>query len=635
MLQVIRDRAQGLVVYAIVGLIIVTFALWGINEYFQGDRGVQVATVNGENISQFEYQLALSQERGRMQQLFGGNFDPAMFEGQMKQAALDQAIQKRLLVDEALANGLRVSDDVLAQTIRSFDWLQEDGRFSKALYEQQLRAQGLSPSGFENQVRQQMLIGQLADGIMATSFATEKERADRQRLEGQTRSFGYFTIPLEDFTKDLEISDEEARAFYEENKDRYQTPERVSIEYLELSAQALASEIKVDDEELKAYYDAQKSRFTQSEERRASHILIEAPADASSEVEAKAKAEAQKLHERLAGGASFEELAKKHSDDPGSASQGGDLGFFGKGIMDPAFEDTAFSLEEGGTSEPVRSAFGYHIIKVTGVRGGETKSFAEVKDELAAELRKSEAEKLYFDRAETLANMTFEHPDSLQAAAEELGLQVKSTPLFTRSGGPGIAGNRQVVEVAFGAEVLQDGLNSRTIEIGDNHSVVVRVKEHHVAAARPFEQVRQAVVNELKNRKARDMIRDKGEALVAEVKQGKDPQALAKANKYTWKPQTAIKRDAPGVPADLVREAFRMPAPVDGVSTTDGFALSGGDYVVVQLTEVKDADPANMAEPEQETVNRQLAGAHGAAEFQSLMESLEAKAEIKRFPNNL
>ncbi len=635
MLQVIRDRAQGVVIWTVVGLIIATFALWGVSSYFRGDKGIKVATVDGKDVSTNEYRIAYQQERNRLQQMLGANFDPDMFEAQLKQSALERVIDNRVLIQNGVASGLRISDAQLAGQIQALAPFQTDGQFSKALYEQQLRTQGESPTGFERRVRNALLADQLILGVTASEFATKKELEELYRLQEQKRTIGYFTIPLEDFKKDVKVSDDEIKDFYEKNQDRYQTPELVSVEYVELSAKALAKQITVDEAEVKKYFESQKHRFVVPEERRASHILIQVAQEAGDDVVEKARKKAQDLYDRIKKGEAFDKLAKKNSDDPGSAEQGGDLGFFARGIMDESFEKAAFQLKVGEVGEPVRSRFGFHIIKLTDIHAEQQKPYEKVHAELETQLRQQKAEAAYFEKAETLANLAYEHPESLQSVSEELGLKVKTSAPFTRSGGPGVASNAKVAQAAFSKEVLEDRFNSEPIETAANESVVLRLKEHKPAATRPLEQVKSAIENELANRKARDKAQEKGQALVAEITNGKDETEVAKTFKYKWQKVDGIKRDDTKSNTEVVHHAFAMKLAAEGKKAVDGFALGSGDYVVVRLFDVKDGDPAGMDEAKKESLEKNLASGGGAAQFQSLLTGLKDNAKIERFPNNL
>ncbi|MDH5377680.1 MAG: SurA N-terminal domain-containing protein, partial [Gammaproteobacteria bacterium] len=419
MLQSIRDRAQGVFVWLVIGAIVISFALFGISNYFSGGVDqTKVATVNGEDISVNDYRLAFVEEQSRMRQMFGEGFDIDQFEDQIKKSALQRSIERTVLSISATDSGMFVSDQQLAGRVHEIPNFQQDGKFSKSLYEQTLRQNSQSVAGFEHRLRRDLILQQFALGLSSSAFATNNDIKNTYLLEQQERQIGYMTVAANSFTKDINIDDAAVKDYYDKNQGQYQTQEQVSVSYLELNVNDLTGGIEVSDDEVEEYFEEQQERFMTGEERKARHILISVD-DKTSDADAKKKI--NDLHAKIQSGESFEELAKKHSQDPGSAEQGGDLGFFGKGIMDKVFEDTAFALNKGEISKPIRSEFGYHIIKLEEIKAGKGKNLGDVRDELLKELKRSKAERVYAEKAEKLVNLTYENPESLEPAADELG----------------------------------------------------------------------------------------------------------------------------------------------------------------------------------------------------------------------
>lgn len=525
MLQVIRDRAQGIIAWVIVILIIIPFALWGINQYTGDGKEIPVAEVNDASISKDQLQTALQQQRQRLEQMLGQNFRPEMFsEAAMKPAMVDQLVERELMLQGARDAGLRVADSGMAALIRSISAFQVDGKFSQDAYERALRAQGMSASYFESQLRRDLLVEQLRAGLEKSAFATPSELDRYLRLQNQTRDFGYLLFPVGAFAGQVQISDDEVKRFYDEKKANFTQPEMVRIAYVELSADALAASAQVSEEQLRAYYDSHQDEFAEPESRRASHILISVAAGSSPDVEQAAQKKAEDVLKRLQGGESFATVAKQMSEDPGSAKQGGDLGFFERGVMDKAFEEKVFSLKKGELSEPVRSAFGYHIIRLEEVRGGGTKPLEEVRGQIRTKI----GEDSFYDVAEKLNELTYQHPDTLQNAADELKLPVQHSDYFARSGGRGVAANPKVPQAAFSEDVLEQGNNSDTIEVGPNHLVVLRVEDRRPEAQRPVDEVRGQIVDELRREKARANARAAADKAMEALKAGTDPATLAK-----------------------------------------------------------------------------------------------------------
>ncbi len=628
MLQYIRERAQGVVAWIIVGAIILTFALFGINQYFSGGGDTSVAKVDGAEISQGQLQSATQQQRQRLEQMFGGKL-PAMFSDDMiRSQVLQQLIEQEVLVQAARSNGMRIGDAALAQTILEIDAFQEDGKFSNTRYQQLLRAQGMLPGTFEQRVRRDLLAAHFTGGITDTAFVTVNEVDEYMRLQHQQRSIAYLTVNTSKFMDDVTVSDEEVLIYYEQHAREHMEPERVKVDYLELNTKDIVDTIKVSEAETRERYEAQKINYTTPEQRKASHILVKVPSNSTDEAIAKAKQKAEALLVRIRKGEDFASLAKTESDDPGSALQGGDLGFFGKGVMDPAFEEAAFALEKGEVSELVRSSFGFHIIKVEEISGGTVKPFDEVKSGIMEEIQTERAQQQYYDMAEQLANLTYEHPESLATAAEQLALPIKTSPFFTRDGGPGIAAEPKVVTAAFGDEVLARGNNSETIEMGGNHMVVLHLNAHEPEAQRPLEEVRGSIVSTLKRDKARAQALELAIAVEERVRSGENPAELANALGIKWNDKQDITRDVTDIDHTIVTEAFRMAKPEDGTQEVNRVALSSGDQAVVILYSIEDGKPAEASDKERQEAVTKLQQAGSNAGLASVVATIRSAMDI-------
>jgi peptidyl-prolyl cis-trans isomerase D len=628
MLEFIRNRAQGFFAWLIVGGIIITFALFGINQYLSGGGDTSVAKVNGEGISQARLEQAYYQQRQRLEQMFGGKL-PAMFSEKMiKQQVLSQLVAQEVMVQAAWDNGMRVSDAQLASIIRSIDAFKEDGKFSRSKYEQLLRNQGMTPGVFESRVRRDILSSQFESGYRDTAFVTKAETDNLLRLQKQQRTVGYLQVAIAPFIKAAEVSDEEVQDYYKNNQQRFMQPEQVKVDYLDLNVSDLMKNIEVKDETMRARYESQKINYTTPEERKASHILIRVKKDAPKEKDEAAKKKAEELLARIRNGEDFAELAKQESEDPGSAGKGGDLGFFGKGAMVPAFEDAAFSLKKGEVSDLVRSPFGYHIIKLTDIRGGEVQPFDKVKDKIRKEIQTERADQRFYDMADQLANLTYEHPESLQAASEELGLPVKTTDYFTRRGGTGIAGNPKVAEAAFSDEVLKRDNNSETIELGRNHLLVLRINDHQPEHLRPLEEVKDSIVSSIKNDKALEEAKKLASSLQEKVQNGESPESLATTDWTTWNEPKSVTRDDKSINGTIASTAFTMPAPADGGISSDTASLRSGDQAVVVLYQVTDGDPAKATEDERKKARDQLLSAKANAASDAVMAGIRGRMDI-------
>ncbi len=629
MLSFIRDRAQGWIAWVIVGLLIIPFALWGVNEYVGNSDKLVAATVNGTDIGQREFQQAFYDQRGRMQQMLGGQYDAQLFDPQIKQRVINELVDRELLLQNADDMGFRVSDQTVVAAIQSIDAFREGGAFSVSLYQQQLQTQGQSPTAFERYVKRIMTAGQLPDGLASSAFVTDAELDAVIRLEQQQRDLQYFVLNTSQFQDESLADDAAINSYYEQHTDRFLTAEKVRVEYVELSVAALKSDEEPSEEELHEFYDTNQSQFSVEAERQASHILIqlEEGADETAITEAREKAEG--LVARLNAGESFEKLAKENSDDPGSAEIGGDLGYFGRGLMEPDFEEVAFSLKLDEVSEPVLTSFGYHIIKVTGIREKEVKPFADVRDEILAQFQNDAAERQYFELAEQLTNQAYEVPDSLSETADELGLELKQSPFFERRGGTDVFANPRVVAAAYSDDVLSQGFNSEPIEVGENHVLVLRLLEHQKADRRPLSEIKSQVRQSLIQEKAREAAKAAGEKALQQLEAGESAETVSKALSVDWKGAGAVTRETKDHDAQIIKQAFRLTRPSSPDSPRySGVVLNSGDYAVIRLNKVVDGDPAAMDVAERETLKRRLAGEQGANAQLHLISRLKADAKV-------
>lgn len=630
MLQTIRDRASGLIAWIIVILIVIPFVLWGINDYFDGSTKPYAAKVNDTDISVQEFQQAYQQQRQRLQDMLGGALNSSLVnETAMKREVLQQLVENELLLQAAVGAGLRIGNQQLAAEIQSIEAFQKDGVFSGEQYRAQLRRAGAVPADFEAQQRRSMLMQQFYTGIANTAVVSAQDLDRMLRIQDQQREIGYLVLPVSAFIKDVNVSDQDVAQYYEANKGRLTHPEQVRIDYVELSAEAIANRIQPEEQDLRKLYDEQSGAFTTEEQRRASHILVQVPEGADEKIGAAAREKAEKLLQRVRSGESFENLAKELSDDTVSAKEGGDLGFFGKGVMVPEFEQAAFAMQKGEVSDLVKSPFGFHIIKLTDIKPGGKKSFEEARPELIKQLRDNKAEEEYYALVDRLTNLAYENPDSLEPAAQTLGLEIKESGWLTRAGDKeGITSNPQVVSSAFGEEVLSRGLNSELIEIGPKHVIVLRVKEHKPATPRTLEEVRPDIAAELRTRAAKEKVRELGEEMRAHAAEGANLEQLAAEHNVKVTRTGLVGRGEKNVAPAILQAAFKLQRPADGKSSYGTVALESGDYAVVAVTAVQDGDPAKVTEERRKSLIRMLAQMNGASEFAALINQLKSQAKI-------
>lgn len=636
MLDFIRQRAQSWFAWVIIILVIIPFTLWGIHQYFDGGGNVNVAAVGDQDISANEFQRAYEQQRNRIQTMLGKNFDPSLInEQQLKKNVLENLIEREVLVQGAHTAGLRVSGVRVGAEIRAIPNLQSNGQFDKELYGRLLRAQGLSTGAFEQMVSDDLIVQQLNRAIADTGFVTKAEVDALLRIQLQQRDIGYALVPMASYIGAVAVDAKAVEQFYKDNPDRFRTPEQVSVDYIELSVDNLAKGVQVTEDALKERYQEHAADYTAPEERRARHILIQVASDASPAQVDAAKKKAGELLARIRKGDSFADMAKQFSQDPGSAKDGGDLGYFGRGMMDKAFEQAAYTLKVGEVSEPVRSAFGFHIVKLEGIRGGERKPFESVRADLERDIKRQQAEDQFFSQAESLSNMAFEHADNLTAAAQALHLAVQTSGLFTRSNGTGIATNPKVRAAAFSDEVLTGGKNSEAVELTQDDVVVMRLKEHKSAAVRPIDEVRGEISQELRIEAAKKKAKELGETIVRRVKGGEDVTAIVAQFKLKWERPGFVSRQDNKVNPQVVDAAFHLERPAAAKPVIDGKALSSGDFAVYGLYAVKEGDSARAGQETSESLKNALAREHGQLALKGYTDGLKEKVKITRYPDKL
>ncbi|WP_095110449.1 SurA N-terminal domain-containing protein [Pseudomonas sp. Irchel 3E20] len=619
MLQNIRDNSQGWIAKTIIGIIVVLMAFTGIEAIFQATTNSQdAAKVNGDEISQNELSQAVDMQRRQLMQQLGKDFDASLLDEQMlRESALKGLIDRKLLLQGADKSKFAISEPALDQVILTMPEFQVDGAFNAERFDQVIRQLGYSRLQFRQMLAQEVLIGQVRAGLAGSAFVTDAQVLAFARLEKQTRDFASLNVKADPDA--VKLTDEEVKAYYDEHAKEFMTPDQVVIDYLELKKASFFDQVTVSDEQLQAQY--QKETANLAEQRRAAHILIEVN-DKLNEAQAKAKLE--EVQQRLAKGESFEALAKEFSQDPGSATNGGDLGYAAPGVYDPAFETALYALGKDQVSAPVRTDFGWHLIKLLGVEAPEVPSFASLKDKLTRELKAQQVEQRFVEATKQLEDSSFEASDLAQPA-QELKLTVHTSAPFGREGGDGVAASRTVVQAAFSPEVLDEGANSTAIELDPETVVVVRVKEHRKPEQLPLDAVSASIRAQLAKEHASAAAKTKAEELIASLRDGKTP-----LNGQDWKVVQAATRSQEGIDPTVLQALFRMPKPVSKDKPNfSSVTLADGSLVIVRLDGVNEA--AAPSEDEKAQIRRFLASRIGQQDFTAYRKQLENEADIKKF----
>jgi len=622
MLQAIRDKVTGWIAYGIIFLISVPFALWGVNSYLGGGEAQPVATVNGEEISLRDLDQAYANYRQRLSQLFGGSIPESLAsESILRGQVLGQLIEEISLRQYTQNQNYRIGDEELNRMIRNMDVFQRDGQFDTEIYQSQLRSLGYSPLGFEEELRRNNATEQLRGGILATAFEVPLLEKRFTSLNNQTRKIRSLTYRADKAA--IQPGADEIEQLYLSQTDRYRTSEEVRIDFIELSLDNIKQSIDVAEGDVYARYQENKASYTSTEIRDASHILITVSGDEDADP---ALARITSIRERILAGESFADLAREFSEDPGSASDGGNLGDIERGLMVQPFEAALFSMEVGRLSQPVKTSFGWHLIQLNSISGGETQSFKTVKSALQDEIRTELAEGQIYDLVENVANLVYEQSDSLQPAAEQIDLEIQTSDWFDRLSGTGIALEQKVRQMAFSAEVLRQGLNSEAIELDNDRVVFIRLNQLKPAEVRPLDQVRDLIRSEIITAKSREQSLTSGVSALVDLKAGKTLDDLAREWSASVSDYGFVERNQSGIDNAILGRAFSMPKPEQG-PVFEGLSVVNGNYAVIELSAVL----SNDGNTDRKALD-ELAETRGGAEYQAALKLLTNRADVVRTP---
>jgi peptidyl-prolyl cis-trans isomerase D len=622
MFDAVRNNKR--IVQVFLGLITLPFAFWGVDSYIRGTgAGSDLAKVGDTKISVQQFEQALRERQEQMRQAMGASFRPELMSSpEVRLGILNGLIDQRLLLLEASQRRLATNDGVLRGYIGAIPALQENGKFSISRYESVLRSQGMSELQFEARVRQDLTLKQLVDTVEGAAFVSSAQAEAMLRLQAEERQFSEVRIAAQPFLEKIKIEPATVQKFYDENKQRFEVQEQVKAEYVVLSLDALMPQVKVSEAEVKSWYEGHLDRYKLPEERRASHILILTNGEVSKE-KAKAKAD-EVLSEVQKAPGKFADLAKKYSQDPGSAQKGGDLGFFGRGMMVKPFEDAVFSLKDGEMSALVESDFGFHIIKVTGVRAEKQRPLDDVRAEIEGELKRQAATRQFAEAAESFNNMVYEQSDSLQPVIEKFKLKAQQSDWLPKQADPqalaalGPLGNEKVLAGLFSEDAIKLKRNVEAVEVAPNTLVAARVLEHVPASVRPFETVRADVERLLKLQEAQNQAKSQGEARLVELNKGEDRLGWS-ASKSTSRMQASTLQLPPAAVQALFKaDVSKLPAYV-GVGV-------GSDYMLYKI--VKVSQPEKIDENQLKALKSEYATIVAQEDLSAYVSGLRSRYKI-------
>ena len=611
MLQAIRDGSKGIVAKIIVGLIILTFALFGIESIVALGGGADApAEVNGEEIGERQVAQMMDLQKRRLKSQFGENFDPSMISDTMlRKAAVESLINESLLKQAAAEGGIYFSDKEIDKLIVQSPEFQVGGEFDRDQYDLVLRSAGYTRSTHRALLRSNLITQQAQSAWQLTSFATSDEEKRSAQLDSQTRDFSFIQYDLAKTKEAVEVSAEEKQKYFTENSNQFMTQESVVVDYIELDKSDLMVDVEINEDELQDRYESIKAESLSKREFRAAHILLLESNDES-------RKKLTEVQEKLAAGEAFESLAQTYSQDDSSKMSGGDLGFAGSEVYEPEFADVLTGLSKGEVSQVVQTRDGLHLIKLVDTRQPEVAAFDDLKDSLSQDIKSEKAQSLYVERLEALNDEAFS-ASALVEPAKTLGLVVKSSQEFTRAGGVGIAKNNQVVQAAFSEGILYDDANSEVIELSDSHAVVLHLKVFKESVVKEFASVEGQVEALLRNKKGAQALALKVESDFSKAKAGELTDS--------WTVLTAKSRNDESVDSTILASAFSMGLKGDAASFNQ-IDLGSGDKAILRLDRVNQAAEVEISTADEQKIER----AKSFNEYKAYSQYFTDKASIER-----
>lgn len=639
MLQAMRKKMHGWPSIIVLGVAVLAMSLFGMESYFTSRNDTFVAKVGKREISQNDFQNRMNRLRQQASEQQGDSFDASIFEkAATKQRILDGMVDEQLLLQANTDWGMRVSDQAVRDYIAAVPAFQVNGQFDATTYSAYLASQRETSSMFEDQIRASLSAQILPNAINDSTIVSDEQVNQFLGLITQRRDLRYVVLPQPKLV-DNQVTDAQLQTWYKAHQADYMNPEEVSVKYVEVNGQDLPLQAAPSEDDLKKRYADEKQRFVQPDQRLVSHILINVPANATPAQQKVALGKAEKIAAE-ANPSDFAKLATADSEDLGSKRQGGDLGWLEKGVTNPAFDAAMFALKKGEISKPVLSSDGYHIIWLRDVRSGESKPFNEVRAQLVQEASAAERDRRYNEVAGKMSDSTYQNPTSLEPASVALKLPIKSTGLFSREGGKGIAANPKVIAAAFSDDVLVQGNNSGLVDLGNNHSVVIHVDQHVQAAPRPLAAVHDEVKQKIHDERIAQAAKKQADAALARLRKGDSMSDVATSLGASV---TAAKEVVRGgdpstgtpVPAALLKQAFLLPHPAS--ADKPQFAavdMSDGSFSLLAVDKVQSGDLSKVSPQQMQGLKQQMAQAYGTESTRELLGLLKSRAEIK-FNKNL
>jgi peptidyl-prolyl cis-trans isomerase D len=636
MLQTLRQNLKGWVAYFLIGLIIVVFGLFGAEALFMGGLTQDtVAEVNNRKISELDVRRAVEMRKQQLRSMLGENIDPRFLSDEFLLPSIrESVIQQAVLVTAAEKSGLRVGNETLDKIIVGDTTFHRDGKFDPDYYKSLLRQYAYTPASYRDELRTSRLLNQYQQAFSRTAFVTEKEVADLARLQFETRSFSYVILPLEKTLSAINVTDEEVVTYYEQHPVNFMSEAQAAVEYILLEKNALAATVEVSDEDVLAQYEAEIAEAQDKTERHAAHILIEEKEDRSHQ------AVLDEIKTKISAGEDFSALAKTYSADVGSAAQGGDVGVTAGDSFVPEFEEALKKLTVGGVSEPIKTQFGYHLIKLLDQKIAKAPTFEESRLRIAERLKKEILDEQYLEKLELMRDFA-SNAASLGAVASELSsgdysVQSRQTTMFTKTN-PGalfaahpLLRNPQVVDAVF-AENAQTGTVTEVLELNESNALVMRITEFQAAVVQPLEVVKAQVTEQLRRERAGEQLNIHANGLLQRLLAKEPLETIAASEQLSVKHLIKTDRNASTVSAEILKKAFvvQRPAQAD-LFAADTQLLNNGDWALIQVTDIQSPVLELLTAEQRSEISNQLQNSADNGEFSALLAMLTDDADIAR-----
>ena len=643
MLTVIRERVTGWLARVILALLLLAFALWGAGFYGNDSNPLHIAKVNDQSIPTATWQRAFNQLQRNAREKLERDLTEEEQE-LLQQQALETVVNAELINQIVSKERLQISDNTLQKTILSFSSFQEgEAGFNRAQYERGLMSLGMDPAFFESQLRYDMLSEQLQSAVYESSFVLQNEIDRFSKLRNQRRDLRYLVIDIDQFTDGIEWDEEDIEKYYEENSVDYMIPEKFRIAYIDLNAEELETQIVIEEDQLVLHYEENQDLFDQVNERSVSQLIARISEDAiPSDVE-KAEKLANEALILVEQGKSLDVIAetlnsKDKTDEEIKNKTGLDYTeqpSLQKGVLPEPVDQFVFSANEGDYSEPIKTELGFHIVKVNRIVGDETKnSFAERREEVEKNYRETQAKELFFEKLEKLSASAYEHPDNLEVAAEETGLELQQSDFFDPGEkGTGILANAKVLQTVTSDEVRQEANNSDVVELNDYHAVVLRIIENQPAVLKELSVVREQIAADMTHQQARTMVLEKGQKMLTELGQKAGLQNIIGENSSDWEIRDNIERNDDNTPRLVLRNAFSLSRPADADDYSfDGIQSGDGSYYVIIVTAVHDVADDEIDKELQQAVQKEISSALSTQEWTLFMQDARSSADVETYP---